>query len=105
MSSISSMVVCTAALACCFLRQSRTNFSCFKVSSRVWATFLTSVFSGSVRVVFGRMELENRMTVISNQDSVGYMVTISAYQLNMVGGSNVTDACLRGLCNRCRMGR
>ena len=40
---------------------------------------------------FGRMDQNNRIAVILNQDSRNHTVTIPAYQLSMINGSNVTD--------------
>jgi hypothetical protein len=85
------MVTCTSAFACCFLCQSSTSFSCFNVSSRVRATFLTSAFSCAESAVFGRMDQLNRIAVVLNQDSQSHVVTIPAYQLSMMNGSKVTD--------------
>jgi alpha-glucosidase len=40
---------------------------------------------------FGRMDQNNHIAVILNQDSRSYTVTIPAYQLSMTNGSSVTD--------------
>jgi alpha-glucosidase len=40
---------------------------------------------------FGRMDQENRIAVVLNQDSQSHTVTIPAYQLSMTNGSSVTD--------------
>lgn len=40
---------------------------------------------------YGRMDQQNRIAVVLNNDSTGHTVTIPAYQLSMQDGSTVTD--------------
>ena len=40
---------------------------------------------------YGRMDQNNRIAVVLNNDSTGHTVTIPAYQLSMANGSTVTD--------------
>lgn len=41
---------------------------------------------------YGRMDQQNRIAVVLNNDTTSHTVTIPAYQLSMVNGSTVTDA-------------
>jgi alpha-glucosidase len=40
---------------------------------------------------FGRMDQNNRLAVILNDDASNHIVTIPAYQLSMINWSSVTD--------------
>ena len=40
---------------------------------------------------FGRLDQNNRLAVILNDDASTHTVTIPAYQLSMINGSSVTD--------------
>jgi alpha-glucosidase len=56
-------------------------------------SFITLLTDDTHKVyAYGRMDTQNRIAVILNNDTTTHTVTIPAYQLSMVNGSTVTDA-------------
>lgn len=65
----------------------RKNYSALRTGS-----FITLLTDDTNKIyAFGRMDFNNRIAVILNDDASTHTVTIPAYQLSMTNGSYVTD--------------